>query len=97
MSSIKLQAPPGMTEFVDERARSFKVAADGSVTVDPTVHDLAPFFRAGFVQQPHLSGTTATRPTATYSGQPYYDMSIDRPIWRNAANTGWIDAAGAAR
>ena len=38
------------------------------------------------------SGTTADRPTTLlYAGRPYFDETKDRPIWRNAANTAWLD------
>lgn len=38
------------------------------------------------------SGTTAERPTAfLFPGRPYYDTTQDRPLWRNAANTAWLD------
>ena len=42
-------------------------------------------------------GTTANRPTINTSpGQFFYDATLGKPIWRNAANTGWTDATGAA-
>lgn len=47
------------------------------------------------------SGTTANRPTqGLYVGRVYFDTSlaagVGRPIWRNAANTAWVDADGVA-
>lgn len=43
-----------------------------------------------------LSGTTAARPTSNlYPWQFYGDSTLGKPIWRNAANTAWIDATGA--
>lgn len=46
------------------------------------------------------SGTTAQRPVAfLYPGRSFYDTDLaagaGKPIWRNAANTAWIDATGA--
>lgn len=42
-----------------------------------------------------LSGTTAARPASnTYTGQFYFDTTLNKPIWRNTANNGWVDAAG---
>lgn len=42
-----------------------------------------------------LSGTTAARPsTSLYAGMPYFDTTLGKPIWRNAANTAWTDSAG---
>ncbi len=47
------------------------------------------------------SGTTANRPTqGLFTGRFYFDTSlaagVGRPIWRNAANTAWVDADGVA-
>lgn len=47
------------------------------------------------------SGTTANRPTqGLYTGRFYFDTSlaagVGKPIWRNAANTAWVDATGTA-
>lgn len=37
------------------------------------------------------SGATADRPDkGTWPGMPYYDVTLDAPVWRNAANTGWV-------
>lgn len=39
----------------------------------------------------------ATRPTAGLTaGLMHFDTALGRPIWRNAANSGWVDATGAA-
>jgi hypothetical protein len=44
-----------------------------------------------------LVGTTAQRPTTNnYPGRQYFDTTINKPIWRNASNTGWVDATGAS-
>lgn len=38
------------------------------------------------------SGATADRPDkGTWPGQPYFDTDLDAPVWRNAANTGWVE------
>lgn len=43
-----------------------------------------------------LRGTTAARPTTNnYPWRFYADTTLGKPIWRNEANTGWIDATGA--
>ncbi len=42
-------------------------------------------------------GTTALRPNAfSNSGDQYFDTTLNKPIWRNATNTGWVDATGTA-
>ncbi|HGV3493359.1 hypothetical protein [Klebsiella pneumoniae] len=44
-----------------------------------------------------LVGTTANRPFSTaFPGLEYFDTTLNRPIWRNAANNGWVDSAGNA-
>ena len=40
------------------------------------------------------NGTTAQRPTVTVPFQEFYDTTLRKPIWRNAANNGWVDANG---
>ena len=41
------------------------------------------------------SGTTAERPTSCIVGQMYFDIDLNRPIWRNSNNNGWVDSNGA--
>ncbi|WP_368286133.1 hypothetical protein AB3M40_14580 [Klebsiella variicola] len=37
----------------------------------------------------------ANRPFSTaFPGMEYFDTTLNKPIWRNAANNGWVDAAG---
>lgn len=43
------------------------------------------------------SGTTSERPnSAAVAGMQYFDTTLNKPIWRNAANSGWVDATGTA-
>jgi hypothetical protein len=40
-----------------------------------------------------MSGTTANRPTALlWTGRPYFDTTLNRPIWYTGTN--WIRADG---
>jgi len=40
-------------------------------------------------------GTTAERPTIDLeTGFIYFDTTLNKPIFRNAANNGWVDAMG---
>ncbi|MNW28298.1 hypothetical protein D3C74_51200 [compost metagenome] len=44
-------------------------------------------------------GTTAERPIVSaemYAGMPYFDKTLNKPLWRNANNDGWVDAMGNA-
>jgi hypothetical protein len=48
------------------------------------------------VASANRSGTTANRPTTQlFVGRQYFDTDLNKPIWRNAANSGWVDATGA--
>ena len=40
------------------------------------------------------SGTTAERPKNYNVGQMYFDTDLNRPIWRNSHNDGWVDSNG---
>ena len=40
------------------------------------------------------SGTTDQRPTIAIIGQQYFDTDLNKPIWRNKNNNGWVDANG---
>lgn len=41
------------------------------------------------------SGATAARPTAQLTtGQTFYDTTLSKPVWWNAATGTWKDAAG---
>lgn len=45
----------------------------------------------------NLSGTTDSRPnSAAVVGMQYFDTTLNKPIWRNATNSGWVDATGTA-
>ena len=47
------------------------------------------------IQALTLSGTTANRPTRfLWTGRPYFDTTIGKPIWYSGA--GWIKADGTA-
>lgn len=37
---------------------------------------------------------TSFRPTVAAPGQQHFDTTLNKPIWRNAANTAWVDATG---
>jgi hypothetical protein len=44
---------------------------------------------------PARACATSNRPTrGTVPGQQCFDLSLNRPVWRNASNTGWVDALG---
>lgn len=44
-----------------------------------------------------LSGKTDARPSSTaVIGMQYFDTTLNKPIWRNKNNSGWVDATGKA-
>ncbi len=101
MSLVTLVAPPNIPPggtFSDSAGNATTIDATGRCQVDTSVVRMDDFAGAGFVPAPDTA--SAVRPTVTYPGQPYFDTTlaagVGKPIWRNAANTGWIDATGAS-
>ena len=70
--------------------------ANAQSTVDTSVYPLDMLLAAGFTISPGV-GATSARPTyGLYPGQPFFDSTLGTPIWRNAANTGWVNASGSS-
>jgi hypothetical protein len=67
--------------------------ANGEVTVD--AKHAADLIRAGFAVESGV-GATAARPAVAPPGTPFFDTTLNKPVWRNAAGTGWVDATGTA-
>jgi hypothetical protein len=91
-----LIAPAGCSELHDLGIR-YRPAADGTVVV-PDVR-VSTFLNMGCSQlaAPIQVTTTAKRPTSgLFAGMPTFDTTLNKPIWRNAASTGWVDATGGA-
>ncbi|QFP93390.1 UNVERIFIED_ORG: hypothetical protein Xoosp15_125 [Xanthomonas phage Xoo-sp15] len=40
------------------------------------------------------AGTTTARPKVAPVGHMYFDTTLNKPIWRNATNNGWVDNTG---
>ena len=96
MAAITLVFPSGVTEYQDINGNTWTPNANGEVIVDGSV--LQSFLTAGFTLLQDVA--SATRPTAgLYAGMPYFDTTLNSgtglPIWRNASNSGWINASGA--
>lgn len=49
-------------------------------------------------ERPSTKGTTATRPLPAVAGAAfaYFDTTLGKPTWVNAAATGYVDATGTA-
>jgi hypothetical protein len=96
-----LAFPPNLNSFAALQiggsgvVNRFTPDSTGHCTVDNVQFNIKTFLDAGFVVA--QLGTTANRPVGNlHSGQPYFDTTLGKPIWRNAANSGWIDATGTA-
>lgn len=52
---------------------------------------------AEVVNRQQRSGTTADRPIRDLApGDPYFDVTLGKPIYVNTAANGWVDSAGSA-
>jgi len=93
IATTKMRLPAGMTKLhIDGVALA--PDASGFVLVPSTQVAAA---EAAGCYFPHDIGTTALRPTGNLSpGQFYFDATLNRPIWRNASNTGWVFSDGTA-
>jgi hypothetical protein len=40
------------------------------------------------------SGPTASRPAASFTGQPYFDTTLGFPVWWNGS--AWVNSSGTA-
>lgn len=89
-----LYPPAGATE-VHHDGFLFRPNVDGCIVVpDALLQDL---LGAGCTRARQVVNvTTAKRPTlGLVPGMPFFDITLNKPIWRNAANTLWVDATGA--
>jgi hypothetical protein len=76
-----INPPPTRSPLVDDK---------GMIT-----QEWQEFFSAAFfsLRSQEMSGTTANRPTKRlFVGMPYFDTTLNRPIWYTGTN--WIRADG---
>ncbi|QEG04125.1 hypothetical protein [Bacillus phage BC-T25] len=77
--------------------------ANGNVTITipstsgfvKKVNNVSPDANGALTLNLFPSGTTAQRPTTTVAGQYFFDTTLNKPLYRNAANNGWVDGTGA--
>ncbi len=77
--------------------------ADGNVTIAipsvagfvKKVNNTAPDANGNVNVNLFPSGTTAQRPATAVVGQYFFDTTLNKPLYRNAANNGWVDGTGA--
>ena len=93
VATIKVKMPASIAKMMIDGTN---VAADASgfATIPQKLKGAA---LAAGCTEPHDIGTTSQRPTInTAPGQFYFDATLNRPIWRNAANTAWVFSDGTA-
>lgn len=49
-----------------------------------------------YTRKEEPNGATTERPSNPSACMPFFDTTLNKPIWRNATNTGWIDSSGNA-
>jgi len=89
-----LYPPPGSTE-VHFLGVVYRPNADGCLAVPDSV--AANMIGLAGCTRPKSVPivTSAKRPTIGITpGLEYFDSTLGKPIWRNAANTQWVDATG---
>jgi hypothetical protein len=69
--------------------------ANAQSVVDPSVYPLQVLLDAGFTLAPPVGATSARPTSGLYPALFYFDSTLGIPIWRNAANTAWVNASGA--
>lgn len=90
---MKLVFPSTLGSFIDATGTVYQPDATGMLDIGSA--DPIPFYNAGFIALPDNTGTTGNRPTVGVSpGLMFFDTTLGKPIWRNAANNGWITADG---
>ena len=50
--------------------------------------------RINYRRLPFIASGAASRPSPAAPGQYHFDTGLGKPIWRNGANTAWVDATG---
>ena len=92
---MKIIFPAANMNYSD--ANNIKFQGDAQGVCDIGSRSPLEFYAFGAMPFDEASGATGTRPTTgNYPGAPFFDTTLGKPIWRNSANSGWIDATGAA-
>ncbi len=98
--TIAIPSVTGMVKSVN----TIQPDANGNVTISipsvsgmvKSVNGKTPDANGNVVINLFPSGTTAQRPTTgTVVGQYFFDTTLNKPLYRNATNNGWVDGTGA--
>lgn len=96
MSTITLTYPAALLpsiNIIGTNNQPLTVApTNGTYVADTRL--LPQLLQLGFTFAPAVGATSARPTVATYPGQKYFDTTLGYPVWRNAANSGWINASG---
>jgi hypothetical protein len=89
-----LYPPTGASEF-QYGGQTFRLNVDGCIAVPDSILNDA--LGAGWTRAHQVvNTTTGKRPTlGLVPGLHIFDTTLNKPIWRNAANTQWVDSTGA--
>ena len=90
---MKLNFPYGINQVV--RGDGSLAVPDSNGQIDIGVADPSPYLSLGFTLPVGVT-TTSARPVPTQGGTMLFDSTLGKPIWRNIAETGWVDATGSA-
>ncbi|BEU14681.1 hypothetical protein [Bacillus phage CM1] len=97
--TIAIPSVAGMVKSVN----TVQPDANGNVTISipsvagmvKSVNGKTPDANGNVVINLFPSGTTAQRPTTgTVVGQYFFDTTLNKPLYRNATNNGWVDGTG---
>lgn len=87
---VSLPAPPGF----GARGLAPVVPVGDLATLDTTIYSMEYCLAQGLTVAPVVVSTT-NRPTSNLvAGMTIFDSTLNYPIWRNAANSAWINASG---
>ena len=94
MMSVTMISPGTAGTYELQDGTQIVPASDGTVQVSPQY--IGQLLALGFIE----SGVAATdstsgRPTINLvPGMPWFDLTLGIPIWRNSANSAWVNATG---
>jgi hypothetical protein len=96
MAFVRMTPPAGVTYF-NVNGQTRQIESDGQIEV-PARYVLA-LLAQGYVVAPDdmLAANGVDFPTqGTMPGMSIFHLGLNKPLYRNAANGGWVDSTGTA-
>ena len=96
MATIRLIPPRGIPPYLNLDGLSIQISPDGSYSVDAKY--AISLLLQGYLLAPDdvLTGTMASLVgLPVVPGFSFFETTLNKPIWRNVANSAWLDATGA--